>query len=82
LLDAPPPPPLGAGVVAGFCALVSLLEELLLLSLPQPATARAARAEQSATDGTIGFMMRASGGWCERVAQLVLRMPSESGSAR
>src|SRR3954466_11132145 len=61
--EAPPPPPLAAGVEGGgVCAAVSLVApplELLLLelsSLPQPATARAARAEQSAAVGTIGFI--------------------------
>src|SRR3954468_3104032 len=58
--DAPPPPPLalGAGVRAGGAwaagsLSVRLLEPLSLLelsSLPQPATAKPARAAQSAAD--------------------------------
>src|SRR3954470_21541533 len=80
LLEAPPL--LAEGVVGGFWAVVSLavvslvappLSLLELSSLPQPATARAATAAQSAADGTIGFIWRASPGRCERVACLFLR---------
>src|SRR4051812_1754381 len=84
LVDAPPPPPpdplvLGAG--AGVLEAVVSLEELELLellSLPQPATAKAATAAQSApADETFSFIGSSRG----RV-RLFLRTCPRRGSRR
>src|SRR5215210_2062225 len=81
--EAPAPPPDGAGAGAGACCAVVSDEappesELDLSSLPQPATARVARAAHSAAAGTFGFI-KSSDGRCG-VSRVFLRTSPKSGS--
>src|SRR4051794_9960968 len=56
LVDAPPPPldGAGAGVEEAPVSVEALVSDLL--SLPQPATASVARAEQSRAEGVVSFI--------------------------